>query len=175
MRKIIITFAALLALAVPASSGAVGSARWVTYPTCTATTTTITCTGRAAGVQPKSIEGLGTVEVALHAAVHYTCNYPGGSFGWVFSGFPLFNGGDAPENVQVTADFQNGRVFSLQYTPGSAPPGATAAAACGIPGGSWTRDPSYYNVDVRIGWDGLIGPNLPILALQAPIGTVSPG
>jgi hypothetical protein len=171
MKKLIIAIAAVTVLAVPASSSAVGSARWVTYPTCTATTTTITCTGRAAGVQPQSMGDLGAVEVALHAAVDYTCNSDP-PFVWVFSGFPDFLSGDAPENIQVAATFQNGRVFSLQFTPAPNPPGITPNAMCSIAGGYWTRDSNYYNVDVRIGW-GQNNPAPTILALQAPIGTVS--
>jgi hypothetical protein len=76
MRKIIVTFAALLALAVPATAGAVGSPRWVTIPTCTATTSDLTCTGRAAGVQPQSIPEFGPVEAAIFGQVHWLCTDP---------------------------------------------------------------------------------------------------
>lgn len=59
--------AAVLALTVPATAGAVGHPVWVTKPTCTATMTGLTCTGRAAGVQPPYLDGYGPVEAAISA------------------------------------------------------------------------------------------------------------
>jgi hypothetical protein len=117
---------------------------------------------------------LGAVEVALHAAVNYTCNGDP-PFVWVFSGFPNFIGGfDDPGNVVNYQDFDNGRTFSIQFTPEPIPPGLAPNFACASVGGSFTRDPNYYNVDVRIGW-GQNDPAPTVLALQAPIGTASPG
>jgi hypothetical protein len=109
------------------------------------------------------------VEVALHAAVDYTCNSDP-PFVWVYSGFPKFRAREHPgrSGLPLTG------VFSLEFTPASAPPGATPTAACAIAGGYWTRDRNYYNVDVRIGW-GQNEEAPTVLALQAPIGTVSPG
>lgn len=165
MRKIIVTFAALLALAVPTTAGAVGSPRWVTTPTCTATTSDLTCTGRAAGVQPRSLPDLGPVEAAILGHVHWLCTDP--LFDFIGSG-----------NIQLQdllpppVDFHNGQVFTIHFTPASYPFDLARLFVC--PGGYILdpSDPSYYDVRVAVGW-GFGAPSGPQLALEASIGTVT--
>ena len=71
MRKLLIMSAAVLALALPTTASAVSSPKWLKYPTCTASTTDLTCTGKAKGVEPPFIEQYGIVEVAIHAAINF--------------------------------------------------------------------------------------------------------
>jgi hypothetical protein len=161
MKKLIVTTAALLALAIPTVSSAAGSPRWVTYPTCTATTSALTCTGRAAGVQPQSIVGLGSVQVVLFGQLLYTCLDP--YYQTDFSG--------RPPTFILTIDnaaFHNGRAFSIDFVAPYAPPTMNANQCFS---GLWARpDVNYYNVDLKIGWG--YGGAVPIEALDAPIGTV---
>jgi hypothetical protein len=166
MRKIIVTFAALLALAVPATAGAVGSPRWVTIPTCTATTSDLTCTGRAAGVQPQSIPEFGPVEAAIFGQVHWLCTDP--LFDFIGTG-DFRKGFLLPPPVA----FHNGQVFTIQFTTASY--GFDGIHAIPCPGGYILdpSDPSYYDVTVRVGW-GLGGFGFET-ALEAPIGTVTAG
>lgn len=166
MRRFVITMAALLALAVATSSRAAGSAHWTTQPRCAATTTSLTCTGRGSGVQPQFIFGLGAVQAGITGEVRYTCSDP--VFEAVFSGFPP----DAPgSGYFAETDFHNGRPFSSQFSPPSAPPDLGAQILC--VSRQWTRDPVYYNVRVAVGWG--FGSYSPIEGLDASIGTVSPG
>jgi hypothetical protein len=162
MTKLIFTIAALLALAIPASSSAVDTARWLTDPTCTATTTTLTCTGRAVGLQRPNNNPLGSLDAAIFGEVHYICSEP------VFTAIePRFGRLLAVASTEV----QNGQTFSIEVSPRPTPTSLTARAACFS--GIWTRDPNYYNVSVAIGW-GLGPDGFEVTALEAPIGTVSP-
>ena len=167
MRRFSIAVGALLACALAASSTAAGSTKGFTDPTCTATATGLTCTGKAAGVQPRSIFGLSSVEAGIKGEVHYTCTDP--VFEVLFFGFPTL----APPDYRYLAgaDFHNGRTFSVEFLPPPNPPGMLNAYLC--LSGEWTRDPSYYNVKVVVGWG--FGSATPIEAREAPIGTVSPG
>jgi hypothetical protein len=168
MMRPFVTMAALLALAMPASSNATGSPRWSTDPTCTATTTALTCSGKAAAVQPQTIIGLSSVEAGIKGEVHYTCADP--AFESIFFGFPGL--GPVEDRYLASGDFHNGRTFSVQFAPPSAPLGITAGYACFS--GQWTRDPNYYNVRVVVGWG--FGSATPSEALAAAsVGTVSPG
>jgi hypothetical protein len=164
MTKLSITLAAVLALVLPAGSSAASSARWTTYPTCTATTTALTCAGKAAGVHPKFIYGISPLEVAIGGTVHYSCADP--VFDVFFFGYPDL----APDSL-ASADIHNGKTFSVQFPPPYSPPGLGAGSAC--LSGVWARDPNYYDVHVIVGWG--FGSGHPIEALDAPIGTVSPG
>jgi hypothetical protein len=165
MRKFVITMAALLALAMAASSRAAGSDHWITQPRCSATTTALTCTGRAAGVQPRFIFGLGAVEGGITGEVRYTCSDP--AFDAIFFGFPPDAAG---VGYFAEADFHNGRTFSVGFLPPSEPLDLGARLRC--LSGEWTRDPEYYNVRLAIGWG--FGSYSPIEGLDASIGAVSP-
>jgi hypothetical protein len=162
VQRLLITSAALVALAVPASSSAVGSARWTSYPTCTANATTLTCSGRAAGVQPRFLSNWGPVEVGLFGTLHYECLDPFYETTW-------YGTARSPFYLATTA-FQNGKQFSIKY---EAPDALFGMQAAQCTSGLWARpDKNYYDVSVAIGWafEGG-GPT----ALSAPIGTVTPG
>jgi hypothetical protein len=164
MKKLLIALTALVALAIPASSKA---ATWVTNPTCTATTTTLTCTGRAAGLHPKEMFGLGPLEAGIQGEVHYFCADP--AFEWIWFGGPY----PAPPDFEYLAAgtaVRNGQTFSIQYPPNPSPDAMLAQVLC--TSGVWTRDTNYYNVRVVVGWG--FGSATPVTALEAPIGTVSP-
>jgi hypothetical protein len=166
MRKFVITMAALLAFALATSSRAAGSGHWTTQPRCTATNTGLTCAGRAAGVQPQFIVGLGPVQAGITGEVRYTCSDP--VFVSVLFGFPP----DAPAVGYLSeADFHNGHPFSVPFLPPSEPLDMGARNSC--LSGEWTRDPAYYNVRVAVGWG--FGSYSPLEVLSARIGTVSPG
>jgi hypothetical protein len=166
MRTLVITMVALLALAIATSSRAAGSAHWTTQPRCAATTRALSCTGRAAGVQPQFIVGLGAVQAGMTGEIHYTCSDP--VFESVFLGFPP----DAPgSGYFAETAFHNGHPFSVQFSPPSEPPDLGAQILC--VSRQWTRDPTYYNVRVAVGWG--FGSYSPIEGLDAAIGAVSPG
>jgi hypothetical protein len=164
MKRLIGIFASVVALAAPAASHAAGSPRWVTYPSCTGTTTALTCTGRAAGVQPDFIEGLGSTEVGLWVSVQYTCLNP--YFLVLWDGIPLNNW------VQGETAFHNGKLFSVTFTPPEQPNGPMSLINACL--GEWVRGPdlNYYNVRVAVGWALSVPDNRETEALSAPIGTV---
>jgi hypothetical protein len=166
MRKFVITTAALLTVAMATASRAAGSGHWLGQPRCTATTSALTCTGRASGIQPQFVVGLGPVQAGITGEVRYTCGDP--IFDAVFSGFPA----DAPgSGYFAEGNFRNGRPFTVQFAPPSVPPDLGAQILC--LSGEWTRDPRYYEVRVAVGWG--FGSYTPLEALSAPIGAVSPG
>jgi hypothetical protein len=165
MRKLIVAIAMLVALAVAAGASAAGSARWIDYPTCTATSAALTCSGRAAGVQPRVLSGLG-VETVISGRVRYTCTNPLADFFYVGPLYPYQVG-----DPLISAGFKNGTPFSVEFTPPAAVPYSAAQAWCGA--GTWIRDPSYYDVHVQVGW-GIFGSATPVIALDAAIGTLSP-
>jgi hypothetical protein len=47
------------------ASRAAGSGHWIGQPRCTATTPVLTCTGRASGIQPQFVVGLGAVQAGI--------------------------------------------------------------------------------------------------------------
>jgi hypothetical protein len=166
MAKLGIMTAVLLALALPAVSDAARSASWIAQPSCTATTTALSCTGRATGVQPRAIAGLGPVEVSIRGEVHYTCVDP--IFQAIFYGFPV----DAPSVGYFAEEaFHNGKAFSIDFAPSDQPLNLSAQNQCLSE--QWTRDPNYYNVSVAVGWG--FGSYTPIEALSGSAGTVLPG
>jgi hypothetical protein len=166
MRHFVITVAVFLAFAMASTSRAAASGHWSTQPRCTATTASLRCTGRASGVQPQFIFGLGAVQAGITGDVRYTCSDP--VFDAVFSGFPP----DAPGAGYFSeADLHNGRTFVVEFSPPSEPLDLGARLLC--LSGQWTRDPVFYNVRVAVGWG--FGSYTPLEALSAPIGTVSAG
>src|SRR5947209_6456102 len=65
------------ALIVPATAGA--AAKWLDYPTCTATSSTLTCTGRAAGISGPNTNPFypgshSPVQASITTQVLYTCD-----------------------------------------------------------------------------------------------------
>jgi hypothetical protein len=165
MAKLILT-TALVMLALPAgSSAASAGGRWLSYPTCTATTTALTCSGRAVIARPQTLPDLGQPVAAVIAQAHFTCTDPEFGLFWP----PL---GDLRYQYIGGASFQNGQTFSIQVQSTDFYPSTiTAAAACMF--GEYVRDdPNYYNVSVVVGWG--FGSATPITVLEGPIGTVSP-
>jgi hypothetical protein len=164
--KLLVTMlVALPAAVIPASASAADTTRWVTEPSCTATTTTLTCTGKGAGLQrPNNYPlpfALSPPEAAILGQVHYICTGPFGSFTISQSGGPF------DETLTSTA-FHNGQTFSIEYSPPPQPFGMEAANIC--IDGVWTRDPNYYDVSVAIGFG--FGSGTALILLVAPIGTV---
>jgi hypothetical protein len=162
MKKLLITSTALVALAIAA--GANAATKWLTYPSCAATSTSLTCTGRAASIQPKVMAGLGPAEAAISGDVHYTCADPFFEFVWRGDPFP------APADIEylMSTEIRSGKTFSSQYSPTDVPPALTPQAFC--TSGLWTRDPNYYNVSVSLGYG--FGSATPVTSLVASIGTV---
>jgi hypothetical protein len=163
MRRYVITTAALLAFATAGNSRAAGSAHWTAEPLCAATGMTLTCTGKAAGVQPQVVAGLGPVGAGVTGEIRYTCSDP--VFDSVFSGFPA----DAPGiGYFGEVDFHNGHSFSVGFSPPNEPSDLGARILC--TSGEWTRDREYYHVRVAVGWG--FGSYSPIEGLSSSIGTV---
>jgi hypothetical protein len=161
MKRLLIFSAGVLALALPAAGSAAG--HWVSHPSCSATTSAITCRGTAAGLHPQSLPDLGSVEAAIEGEVHYTCSDPVWQF--IFSGFPVQT--VLGTHVFASVEVHNGKPFSIDYAPPATPIPAAALVLCQ---GTWTRDPHYYNVRVAIGWG--FGGAASVTALEAPISTV---
>jgi protein-S-isoprenylcysteine O-methyltransferase Ste14 len=161
MRKLkMIGVLLVLAIAATASAQAAASAKWSTYPTCTATTTTLTCTGAATGLNQKTNK-FGTPAPAfaqIVAGAFYTCVNDPSVTGTGFS----FVGDGAVGPTRV----QNGRAFSLRWSPPAAP---NDSEQLGCPGNTWTRDPKYSDVGVGIWQVAELA-----FVLFANVGDVSP-
>jgi hypothetical protein len=163
-KRAIITIAALLALGVTATSSAADTATWIRYPTCTATTTALSCTGRAAGLKVNDPNWAPLAE--LWAVVRYSCSEDPQVSG--------YTGADG--HFAASRSALNGLTFSLTYAPGIAPTYAYAAdgrfftdptLAC--PSGNWIRNQNYYDVSVAIS-QGFWATHV----LSAYLGTVTP-
>jgi hypothetical protein len=160
MRRLVLALLVGCALTVPASAEARTSARWLTYPTCSATTTTLTCTGRATGL--KSFPGRAPLVPMIFTQAYYTCAENPDALGF------------APTASQVAAfgvPVKNGTLFTVSFTPPSLPvdslPSLDPAVDC--PSGHWTRQPDYSWVDVGI------GENEFAFVLYANVGPVEAG
>jgi hypothetical protein len=158
MTKLILTSAALLALALSSTASARPTARWLDFPTCAATTTTLTCTGRAGGLRRPNKDVLVEPVAAIFGEVHYTCSDP------VFTILPEF-----PYWNLAWSAYRNRQTFSMEFTPAPTPSSLRALFNCF---GTWTRDPNYYNVRVAVGW-GLNPDDFEVTALEARLGTVA--
>jgi hypothetical protein len=154
--------AAALALAMPAGSPAATTAKWLSYPTCTATSSSITCTGKAAGLRDDDV----APRIWVWGFVKYTCSDDPSVFGSTGEGTgePLF----------VGPAIKNGRAFTTTYTPPADPwarwGGDSNLGVC--PSGIWIRDPSYYFVEISVVNGFIAGVEKAILG--ASIGTVTP-
>jgi hypothetical protein len=171
--KLLVTMlVALTAAVISASSSAADTTRWVTEPSCSATTTTLTCTGKGAGLQRPNNNPLGGIyppEAAILGQVHYTCTIPD------FGSFTISqSGGPFDSRTLTSTAFHNGQTFSIEYSPQSEPFGMAPAVHCFNPltnvAGVWTRDPNYYDVSVAIGF--VFGSCCAVVLLETPIGTV---
>jgi hypothetical protein len=159
MKRFIATVGVTLVLGLfAAASSAANPPRWVASPTCSATLTSLTCTGKATGLNAHDPSWPPTPTV--FGRVVYTCVEDPSVRGFNGTGEPLFEGGLA----------HNGRQFSITYSPGAAPETLENPDGPGCPSGNWTRDPSYYNVSVAIAQSD---PNN--FVLSSPLlGTISP-
>jgi hypothetical protein len=138
----------------------------VTDPSCSATTTTLTCTGKGAGLQRPNNNPLGgglSPDVAILGQVHYICSGPFGSF-------TISEPGLRFDGALAATAFHNGQTFSIESSPGPEPSFLVDLAACGFAGGVYTRDPNYYDVSVAIGFG--FGSGNAVVLLETPIGTV---
>jgi hypothetical protein len=158
--------ATLLGLVMPASSSAAETTRWVTGPSCRATMTTLTCTGKGAGLQRPTNYPLPMVlsapEVAILGDVHYICTGDGFEFTIRESGGPF-------DQTLASTTFHNGHSFSLASSPPAQPASMEAQNMCIF--GVWTRDPNYYDVSVAIGFG--FGSGFALVLLETSIGTVT--
>lgn len=157
-------FAVLVgALIVPATATA--AEKWLDYPSCTATRSTLTCTGKAGGISRPNTnraypEWRTPVQASITARVLYTCE------GLVGVNATLYD----------SAYIRNGKTFTLSITP-DPEPNTGVHFWCGSPEITWI--PIYYDVSVGIGWEigppfsGLDAPQR-LLVLTGPVGTVSP-
>lgn len=153
-------------LVIPTTAAA--AAKWLDYPTCTATSTTITCTGRATGVpQPfnNPLAGnLSPLEAGLAFHARYVCIDALGN--------PLYSIFDRPvpwSDYWNTVSIKNGQTFTMSASPPDLPQSMSAQNGCLF--GTWTRDPNYYDVSVDIGW-GFGAPSGAVTILTGPVGTV---
>jgi len=107
MKRTIVAIGTVLVLAVPASSGAANpDARWLTYPTCSATATTLTCTGRAVVANPRAVYGLGELQAAIIGSLRFTCPDPVFDLFW-----PIV--GDLRYQWAASTTFHNGQTFTM--------------------------------------------------------------
>jgi hypothetical protein len=140
-------------------------AKWLDHPTCGASTTTLTCTGRVAGIPRQNNNPLGAglsrvVQAGLTVLPRYDCVDSGVTILSVF------------EEQVASVEIQNGRAFTISLTPDLLPSSLGALFSCaGL--GEYLRDPRYYEVSVDIGW-GFGAPSGAVTLLRGPIGTVSP-
>ncbi len=166
------------ALIVPAMASA--AAKWLTYPTCTATSTTITCTGKVAGISrpfnyPEAPAlGIGPqVGAYVSMGVRYVCAEPDPLYG--DPGFSFVSGPNDFNSYWGGVLIKNGETFTISISPPDNPPGGdfTDHFVC-LSG--WTRDPNYYAVSVDIGWSLDLINIVPLPAsafvLTGPVGTV---
>jgi hypothetical protein len=167
--KLLVTMLVALTV-IPASASAADTTRWLTDPSCSATTTTLTCTGKGAGLQrpnnnPLGV-GLSPPEAAILGEVHYTCS--NGSISFTVSEPAM--GPAAFDRALAATAFHNGLTFSIEASPLPEPATMLFQVGCGFIGGAWTRDPNYYDVSVAIGFG--FGSGTAVVLLEAPIGTV---
>jgi hypothetical protein len=143
-----LTLAIALALSA-AGQAAPRGAKWVKYPTCTATSTTLTCTGSAVGIKAPFV-----LVAQVWLTVNYTC---------VENGFV----GASTEATGTT--IKNGKAFNLTFVPAGFPVGPEGIYQDECPSQNWTReDLSSYGVIVLAGGDEIVH------ALEARLGTISP-
>ena len=111
------TIAVTLALTAGASAAGGGRGAWIGTPTCSATTTTLTCSGRVAGFSSAS-----PTFAELAAQVMWKCD-----------GADLFTATSTGEAQIIT--IRNAERFTISWTPPAVPPEQPSGCASG----TWTR------------------------------------
>jgi hypothetical protein len=151
--KRLATALALIAAALmvtAATQAAPPQAKWVRYPTCTATAISLTCTGKATGIRdPYALRSV------IWTLVYYTCPDDGYVAG----------------SIEATTDvMRNGKSFTITFVPSGSPSGPlTDPHQCLS---AWTReDPNFYDVQVGAGIPAG-GAEYP--EISANLGTISP-
>ena len=139
-----------------------GAPKWLTYPSCRATALTLTCTGKVTGIarplnNPAGI-GLSPLQAGVAGRIHYLCSDP------VFDGF---EGGYQSDYIGAV-DVKNGVAFTVTVTPNATPSNLFALFTCQ---GLWTRDPSYYEISIDVGWG--FGSGLETTVLKGAVGNVT--
>jgi hypothetical protein len=139
-----------------------GAPKWLTYPSCSATASTLTCTGKATGIarpfNNSAGVGLSPLQAGVAGSIHYICSDP------FFDGYEAGYQSDYIGTVQI----KNGAAFTVTVTPNATPSNLLALFSCL---GVWTRDPSYHEVSIDIGWG--FGSGREAVALTGPVGGVS--
>jgi hypothetical protein len=139
MKKFISILGATLGIAISAgASTAASQPKWVSIPRCSATTTNLTCSGKATGLDVR--DPFLPPTPAIFGRVAYTCAQDPTVTGSTGTAEPLFEGGFV----------KNGRTFSVKFAPGPTPEVLDNPDGPGCPSGVWTRNPSYFNVSVAI-------------------------
>jgi hypothetical protein len=160
MKRLAQALIIVCALIVPASATAKTTARWLSYPACSATSTTLTCTGSATGLS--AVPGRPSLVPMIFTQAHYTCAENPNALGFA---------PNASQAAAFGAPVKNGRRFTVSFTPPALPvdslPSLDPAVDC--PSGNWTREPDYSWVDVGIGENELA------FVLYANIGPVEAG
>jgi hypothetical protein len=146
-----------LALSVAAGASAAGRhAIWVGTPTCSATTTTLTCSGRVAGLNPRS-----PAYAELAAQVMWKCD-----------GADVYTGTFTGEAQIIT--IHNGEGFTISWTPPVVPPEQPSGCASG----TWTRWESsagQLGVDYEVVYLFIIQPlSDPSVSLSYSFGVIYP-
>jgi hypothetical protein len=160
MKRCALALSVACGLIFASSATATTSAKWLSFPTCSATTTTLTCAGSATGV--RSSRGRPPLVPMIFTQAHYTCAENPDALGY------------APNPDQAAAfgaPVHNGRRFTVSFTPPQLPVGSLPSLdpAVDCPSGNWTREPDYRSVDVGIGENELA------FVLYANIGPVEAG
>jgi hypothetical protein len=159
---LLVVLIAALVSAGPASATRGGAPKWLTYPSCGANGSALTCTGKATGIprpfnNPAGV-GLSPLQAGVAGRIHYIC------------AAPMFDGYEAGYQSDYIADvdIKNGQTFTVTVTPNAAPSDWLALNSCW---GAWMRDTSYYDISIDIGWG--FGSGSERLALTGPVGTVT--
>ena len=159
MKKLIAVLGAMLGIAMSAgTSNAASQPKWVSIPRCSATTTDVTCSGKATGLDAH--DPFLAPTPAIFGRVTYTCSTDPTVTGTTGTAEPLVEGGTV----------KNGRTFSVRFAPGPTPEVLDNPDGPGCASGVWTRNTSYFNVSV-----GIAQTDASNFVLFSPLlGTISP-
>ena len=159
MKKVIAILGATLGIAISAgASTAASQPKWVSIPRCSATTTALTCSGKATGLDAR--DPVFPATPAIFGRVTYTCATDPSVTGSTGTSEPLFQGGTV----------KNGRAFVVRFTPGPTPDVVDNPDGPGCTSGAWTRNTSYFNVSVAIAQ----GDASNFVLFSPLLGTISP-
>jgi hypothetical protein len=159
MKQFIAILGAALGIAISAgASSAASQVKWVSIPRCSATTTALTCSGKATGLDAR--DPFLAPTPAIFGRVTYTCATDPSVTGTTGSAEPLLEGGTV----------KNGRTFVVRFTPGPSPDVLDNPDGPGCTSGVWTRNTSYFNVSVAIAQ----GDASNFVLFSPLLGTISP-